>query len=74
MCSPADGRLIKLEFDTPVANGAGQLLQSIKGGVTAEEKASIDVLLESIRSSKMWPKFVKILEKQKVSWFLLNVA
>ncbi|CAN0296296.1 unnamed protein product [Ascophyllum nodosum] len=58
--------LIKLEFDTPVANGVGQLLQSIQSGVTAEEKASMDVLLESIRSSKMWPKFVKILEDQKV--------
>ena len=74
MSSPGDGRLIKLDFDTPVANGVGQLLQSIQSGVTAEEKASMDVLLESIRSSKMWPKFVKILEDQKVSWFLYNTS
>ena len=63
----ADGRLIKLEFDTPLANGVGQILQRVKGGgVTSEEKASIEVLLESIRSSKMWPRLIDILEDQKV--------
>ncbi|CAM9542239.1 unnamed protein product [Ascophyllum nodosum] len=58
--------LIKLEFDTPLVEAAWRALQSMNEGVTAEEKASMEVLLDSIRSSKMWPKFVEILDDQKV--------
>ncbi|CAN0173723.1 unnamed protein product [Ascophyllum nodosum] len=74
--------LVKLEFDTAVASGAGHILQSVQsaigyvsklvlavyrlGRLPKSEKASMEVLLESIRSSKVWPKLVKILEEQKV--------
>ena len=79
---PADDRLISLECDTPLINGVWQIFQSIlkaadsvrqyvltvfqSDQIPNSDNASMEVLLESIRSSKMWPKFVKILEEQKV--------
>lgn len=57
-------RLIKLEIDTPIANLAAQLAQG--PGITSEQKASSEVILDSIRSSKMWPKFDKIAEEHQV--------
>ncbi|CAN0371091.1 unnamed protein product [Ascophyllum nodosum] len=74
--------LISLECDTPLINGVWQIFQSIlkaadsvrqyvltvfqSDQIPNSDNASMEVLLESIRSSKMWPKFVKILEEQKV--------
>ncbi|CAM9440562.1 unnamed protein product [Ectocarpus sp. 8 AP-2014] len=55
--------LIGLEVDTPVANLASKVAQAVAGGVSSEEKASVEVLLEAIRSSKMWPSFTKMLEE-----------
>lgn len=61
-----DDRLIKLEFDTPVASAAEKLFRTIDGGVTSEEQASMEILLDSIRSSKMWPRFLEVMEDQNV--------
>ncbi|CAM9689272.1 unnamed protein product [Ascophyllum nodosum] len=51
--------LLNLEVDRPVANLAASAAQ-LFAGVSREQKASIEVLLESIRSSKMFPKFVEM--------------
>lgn len=60
-------RLLGLEIDTPVANVAAKVGQTLTGGVSSEEKASIAVLLDSIRASKMWPTFTKMLDESGVS-------
>lgn len=59
-------RLLGLEIDTPVANAAGKVVQTLTGGVSAEAKASVEVLLDSIRGSKMWPTFTKMLQESGV--------
>ncbi|CAM9150393.1 unnamed protein product, partial [Sphacelaria rigidula] len=59
--------LIKLDVDRPIANAVAQLAQSgLGGGITKNQKASVDVVLDSIRSSKMWPRFTEVLEEMKV--------
>lgn len=60
-------RLLGLEIDTPVANAVIQTLMKVKGaGATAEQKASVQVLLDSIKASKVWPRFMEVMEKNKV--------
>ena len=61
-------RLLNLEADTPVANVAGSVAQ-LFAGVSHEQKASIEVLLESIRCSKMFPKFVEMQKDFNVRFF-----
>lgn len=63
-------RLLGLEIDTPVANIAAKVALALTGGVSSEAKASIEVLLDSIRSSKMWPIFTKMLQDSGVSYDL----
>ncbi|CAM9908226.1 unnamed protein product, partial [Hapterophycus canaliculatus] len=58
--------LLSLEVDTPVANLAAKAVQAATGGVSSDEKASIEVLLDSIRSSKMWPTFTRMLQESGV--------
>lgn len=58
--------MLGLEIDTPIANGAAKLVQVLTGGVSAEAKASVEVLLDSIRGSKMWPTFSKMLQESGV--------
>ncbi|CAM9867534.1 unnamed protein product, partial [Laminaria digitata] len=58
--------LLKLEIDTPVANAAAIVAQAVAGGVSSEQKDSVEVLLDSIRASKVWPKFMEMLEEQNV--------
>lgn len=60
-------RLFGLEVDTPVANTAAKIAQVAAGGVSAEAQASVDVLLDSIRASKTWPSFTKMLRESGVS-------
>lgn len=59
-------RLLKLTIDTPVANAAAFVAQAVKGGVTSAQKASVEVLSESIRESKMWPKYMEMLKENNV--------
>lgn len=59
-------RLLQLVVDTPVANAAAKVAQTLAGGITDEQKASVEVLLNSIRSSRMFPKFVEMLKEQNV--------
>ncbi|CAM9960343.1 unnamed protein product [Scytosiphon promiscuus] len=59
--------LLSLEIDTFVANIAGKVAQAAAGGVSAEAKASVQVLLNSIRSSKMWPTFTRMLQDSGVA-------
>lgn len=59
-------RLLTLEVDTPIANVAGKIAQALAGGISSEQKASVKVLLDSITSSRMWPRFVEMMEEQKV--------
>ena len=61
-------RLLNLEVDRPVANLAASAAQ-LFAGVSREQKASIEVLLESIRSSKMFPKFVEMQKDFNVRFF-----
>lgn len=58
--------LLKLVVDTPVANAAAKAAQAIAAGLSGTQEASVEVLLESIRSSRMYPKFVEMLEAQNV--------
>lgn len=59
-------RLLKLEIDTFVANLVGSVAQTLKGGVSAAAKESVEVLLDSIRASKMFPKYQEMLEQMNV--------
>ena len=63
-------RLAKLEVDTPVSNLAGGVAQTLAGGVSAATKESVEVLLESIRSSKMFPKYQEMLEQMNVRIYI----
>jgi len=65
--------LLGLEIDTPVANAAGKVVQTLTGGVSAEAKASVEVLLDSIRGSKMWPTFTKMLQESGVRRFRVTL-
>lgn len=56
--------------DTPVANAAAKAAQAIAAGLSGTQEASVEVLLESIRSSRMYPKFVEMLEAQNVRKWL----
>lgn len=60
-------RLLKLEIDTFVANIAAFVVQKVKAGVSRAQVASVEVLLDSIRASKMWPKLVEMMEQNNVS-------
>lgn len=60
-------RLFGLEADTPVANGAAKIAQAASGGVSSEAKESVEVLLDSIRASRTWPGFTKMLDESGVS-------
>ena len=53
-------------MDTPVANAAAAVAQALAGGITSAQKASVDVLLDSIRASKMWPTYVEMLAQNNV--------
>eukprot|EP00904_Undaria_pinnatifida_P000524 jgi/Undpi1/10472/HiC_scaffold_29.g12922.m1 len=65
--NPSDiGVLLKLTVDTPVANAAAAVAQALAGGITSAQKASVDVLLDSIRASKMWPTYVEMLAQNNV--------
>lgn len=67
LVNPADvNLLIKLEIDTPIANFAIQALQMKKGGPSAEQKVAVQVVSDSITSSKRWPRFMEVLEKNNV--------
>lgn len=56
-----------VEIDTPVASFAVQALQKLKGGgPTKEQMESVKVLLDSITSSKAWPRFMEVLKKTNV--------
>eukprot|EP00752_Nemacystus_decipiens_P008261 g7387.t1 len=59
--------LLGLEIDTPIANAAAKVAQALGGGVSAEAKESVKVLLDSIRASKMWPTFTKMLTESGVN-------
>ncbi len=59
-------RLIALEIDTPVANAVAKLLQRSKKP-SAEQLASVEVILEAIRASKVWNGFVDALKEKNVS-------
>lgn len=59
-------RLLKLEIDTPVANLVGEVLQKLQGGVSAAAKESVEVLLDSVRASRMFPKYQEMLEQMNV--------
>ena len=58
--------LLKLEIDTPVANAAAKVAQACAGGVSSSQKKSVAVLLDSIRGSKMFPRYVEMLNQQNV--------
>lgn len=70
----ARNRLIKLELDTPAADAAIQAAQALQGGVSAEQKASVEVLLNTIRSSRMWPKYLEMQKEYKVRHVCLWVT
>lgn len=59
-------RLFNIEVDTAVANFALSIAQSFTG-VTKEQKASVEVILDAIRSSKMFNKFVEMQKDYNVS-------
>lgn len=42
------------------------------GDPTQEQKDSVEVLLDSIRASKMWPKYKEMLEQSNVRARLVN--
>lgn len=58
--------MIELEIDTPVANAAAKLAQRSKKP-SAEQLASVEVILEAIRASKVWNGFVDMLKEKNVS-------
>lgn len=64
-------RLLELEIDTPVANLAAKVGQAAAATVSSEAKASVEVLLDSIRASRMWPTFTKMLGESGVRPFVV---
>lgn len=60
-------RLLGIEIDTPVASFAIQALQKLQGGgPTEDQKKSVKILLDSITSSKAWPRFMEVLKTNNV--------
>lgn len=53
--------MIELEIDTPVANLAAKVAQMQKK-TSAEALASVENILNAIRSSKVWAGFLELLE------------
>lgn len=58
--------LIELELDTPIANLAAKVAQAGKK-TTPEALASVENILNAIRSSKVWAGFLELLEGTDVS-------
>lgn len=58
-------RLIKLEMDTPVANALVKLAQRGKKP-SVEQLASVDSILDAIRSSTVWDDFVDRIKSSNV--------